>query len=190
MNQALLVIDAQQELIEGNDKEQPVVQKKELIATINRVIGKAVDEGASLIFIRDRDVAGGKGCGFQVHSEIVIPENAVTFDKSATNSFYGTPLLSYLKEKEVKHVVVTGCQTEYCIDTAVRYATVNGMDVTLVEDGHSTKDSSVLKGEQIISHHNKALHGHYNVDHFSVVRHSNEDVFKPSHDGFRKEYGM
>ena len=190
MKQALLVIDAQQELIEGNEKEQPVVQKEKLIEAINLVIGKAAEAGASLVFIRDRDVAEGKGTGFQVHSGIEVPEGAVTFDKSATNSFYGTRLLSYLKENAVDHVVVMGCQTEHCIDTAVRYATVSGMDVTLVEDGHSTKDSSDLSGEQIIKHHNKALHGHYNVDHFSVVRHSNEDVFKPNHDDFRKEYGM
>lgn len=190
MKQALLVIDAQQELIEGNEKEQPVVEKDKLIKAINLVSGKAVEAGVILVFIRDRDVAEGKGAGFQVHSGIEVPEGSVTFDKSATNSFYDTPLLSYLKENEVDHVVVMGCQTEHCIDTAVRYATVSGMDVTLVEDGHSTKDSSVLSGEQIIKHHNKALHGHYNVDHFSVVRHSNEDVFNPNHDGFRKEYGM
>jgi nicotinamidase-related amidase len=190
LKQALLVIDAQQELIEGNEKEQGVVHKEKLIETINRVIVKAVEVDAGLIFVRDRDVAGGKGDGFQVHSGIKLPEHAVTFDKLATNSFYGTGLLDYLQKKKIGHIVVMGCQTEFCIDTAVRYATVNGMDVTLVADGHSTKDSPVLTGEQIIKHHNQVLHGHYNVDHFSVVRHSDEDVFKPKHDGFRKEYGM
>jgi nicotinamidase-related amidase len=87
LKQALLVIDAQQELIEGNEKEQPVVQKEKLIEAINLVIGKAAEAGASLVFIRDRDVAEGKGTGFQVHSGIEVPEGAVTFDKSATNSF-------------------------------------------------------------------------------------------------------
>ncbi|MDX8342329.1 cysteine hydrolase family protein [Rossellomorea sp. YZS02] len=190
MKQALLVIDVQQELVEGNEKEQAVFQKERLIETINGVIEKAKEADAHIVFIRDKDVAGGTGEGFQVHRDLVIPDHAEVFDKLATNSFYGTPLLSFLKDKEVEHVVIAGCQTEYCIDTAVRYATVSGFDVTLVADGHSTKDSPVLKAEQIIAHHNGALRGHYNVDHFSDVRPSEEDLFQPKHDEYRKEYGM
>ena len=190
MKQALLVIDVQQELVEGNENEQAVFQKERLIDIINGVIEKAKKAEAHIVFIRDQDVAGGTGDGFQVHRDLQIPEDAETFDKLATNSFYGTPLLHFLKEKEVEHVVIAGCQTEYCIDTAVRYATVSGFDVTLVADGHSTKDSPVLKAEQIIAHHNAALRGHYNVDHFSDVRRSDEDLFQPKHDEYRKEYGM
>ena len=78
-----------------------------------------------------------------------------------------------------------GCKTEHCIDTAVRTATVNGFDVTLVGDGHSTINSKLLTAEQIISHHNEVLHGHYNVDHFSVVRNAVEDVFQPNHNDYR-----
>jgi nicotinamidase-related amidase len=190
VKQALLVIDVQQELVEGNEKEQAVFQKEKLIDTINGVIEKAKGVDAQIVFIRDKDVAGGTGDGFQVHRDLQIPDHAKVFDKLATNSFYGTPLLQFLKEKEVGHIVIAGCQTEYCIDTAVRYATVCGFDVTLVADGHSTKDSSALKAEQIIAHHNVALRGHYNVDHFSDVRRSNEDLFQPKHDIYREEYGM
>ncbi|PFG07495.1 cysteine hydrolase family protein [Bacillus sp. es.034] len=190
MKQALLVIDVQQDLVEGNEKEQAVFQKEKLIETINKVVTKAKEADAHIVFIRDKDVAGGNGEGFQVHRDLEIPDHAEVFDKLATNSFYSTPLLSFLKEKEVGHLVITGCQTEYCIDTAVRYATVSGFDVTLVADGHSTKDSSALKAEQIIAHHNVALRGHYNVDHFSDVRPSHEELFQPKHDEYRKEYGM
>lgn len=69
--------------------------------------------------------------------------------------------------------------------TAVRTATVSQLDVTLVGDGHSTTGSSVLSAEQIINHHNKILHGHYNVDNFSMVRNAEEDLFQPQHDMHR-----
>ncbi|BCB02612.1 cysteine hydrolase family protein [Bacillus sp. KH172YL63] len=190
MNHALLVIDVQQELVEGNETESPVFQKERLIETINNVIGKAEEEGAVIVFIRDKDVGGGSGEGFQIHRDLKLSDDAVIFDKLATNSFYGTPLLSFLKGQDVGHVVVAGCQTEYCIDTAVRYATVSGFDVTLVADGHSTKDSAALKAEQIITHHNVALRGHYNVEHFADVRPSGEALFSPRHDEYRREYGM
>lgn len=185
MKQALLIIDAQQELIEGNDQEVSVFQKEKLIENINLVIKKATESDALIIFVRDTDVAEGKGEGFQVHRDINLPADSKTFDKAATNSFYGTGLKEYLDKHEIKHVVIMGCQTEHCIDTAVRTATVSQLDVTLVGDGHSTTGSSVLSAEQIINHHNKILHGHYNVDNFSMVRDAEEDLFQPQHDTHR-----
>jgi nicotinamidase-related amidase len=185
MKNALLVIDAQQELVDGNKDEQAVFNKDQLIKNINLVIEQGIDAGAEIIFVRDLDVAEGEGKGFEVHSGIHVPEGAAFFNKKATNAFYGTSLLDDLKEKEISHVVIMGCKTEHCIDTAVRMATVNGFDVTLVGDGHSTTDSAVLKAQQIIEHHNKILHGHYNVDHFSVVRKTGEDLFSPIHNQYR-----
>ncbi len=183
MNQALLVIDAQQALIEGDQVEAGVVEKEMLIKNINMVIQQAVENKITIVFIRDVDVSKGEGPGFQVHQEIIKPSGAVTFDKAATNSFYGTPLNDYLNERNIKHIVMMGCKTEYCMDTAVRAATVNGFDVTLVGDAHSTSDA--LSGQQIIQHHNRTLHGHYNVDNFSMVRNSEEDLFTPLHDNYR-----
>jgi nicotinamidase-related amidase len=185
VKQALLVIDAQQELIEGNENESSVFKKEELINNINLVIEKAKVADALVVFVRDVDVAGGEGEGFQVHQKINVPPTPMIFDKKATNSFYDTPLLDYLKDNEIEHLVIMGCQTEYCIDSAVRTATINGFDVTLVADGHSTRDSSVLTAEQIIGHHNKTLHGHYNVDNFAVVQKSEEDLFQPIHNNYR-----
>ncbi|MDL4843208.1 isochorismatase family protein [Aquibacillus rhizosphaerae] len=185
MKQALLIIDAQQELIEGNWEEQEVYQKEKLINNINIVIEKALKESVSIVFIRDLDVSEGEGPGFQIHNEIIVPSTTVIFDKAATNSFYGTPLHNYLKENNIEHLVIMGCKTEHCIDTAVRTATINDFDVTLVGDGHSTSDSKVLSAKQIISHHNEILHGHYNVDNFSLVRNTDDDLFIPNHNKYR-----
>ena len=185
LKQALLVIDAQQELIDGNENEASVFEKNTLLNNINTVIQKALVANALVVFIRDKDVADGQGDGFQIHQEINVPPDATIFDKKATNSFYGTPLLDFLKEQQVEHLVMMGCKTEHCIDTAVRTATVNYFDVTLVGDGHSTTDSVTLTAEQIIHHHNRILNGHYNVDHFSDVRNSDEDLFSPNHNNYR-----
>ena len=67
MNQALVVIDAQQELIEGNDGEPSVFNKEGLISNINAVVEKAEKMGHLVIFIRDLDVSDGKGRGFDPH---------------------------------------------------------------------------------------------------------------------------
>ena len=185
MNQTLLIIDAQQELIDGNQEVSPIFNKGQLIRNINKMIEKARGVGVPVVFVRDLDVAEGKGNGFQIHNEINVPTESKIFNKSATNSFYGTGLLEYLKSQHIKHIVIMGCETQHCIDSAVRTATISGFDVTLVGDGHSTLGNDVLSTEQIIKHHNTTLHGHYNVDHFSIVRNSGEDVFRPTHDSYR-----
>ena len=185
MNQVLLIIDAQQEIIDGNEEVGPVFKKDRLIRNINAVIEKAVEISIPIVFVRDLDVADGKGKGFEVHEGIHVPMGAKLFNKAATNSFHGTGLLNYLLSKEINHIVVMGCETQHCIDSAVRTATINGFDVTLVGDGHSTSGNDVLRPEQIIQHHNKTLHGHYNVEHFSIVRNADEDLFQPTHDSYR-----
>ena len=144
LNQTLLIIDAQQELIDGNQKESAVINKDQLIRNINKVIEKASEADVPVVFVRDLDVAEGKGEGFQVHNEINVPTDAKIFDKSATNSFHGTGLLNHLRTQQIEHVVIMGCKTQHCIDSAVRTATISGLDVTLVGDGHSTNDNDVL----------------------------------------------
>lgn len=186
MNQALLVIDAQQALIDGDDQEIGVYNKDALLKNINSVVDLAVRSYIQIVYIRDTSVAGGHGPGFQVHREIHIPEGAEMFNKNGVNAFYQTPLLSFLQDRQIAHLVVMGCQTEYCVDTAVRTATINGFDVTLVGDGHSTCDSPVLSAKQIIAHHNSILNGYANIDHFSLVRQTNEDLFQPVHDRYRQ----
>ncbi|MCM3032049.1 MULTISPECIES: cysteine hydrolase family protein [unclassified Niallia] len=186
MNQTLLIIDAQQEIIDGNQEEGVVFNKEQLIKNINLLIKKAAEANVSVLFVRDSEVAGGVGSGFQVHNEINVPSDPIFFDKTATNPFHGTNLLKHLKSQNIKHIVIAGCKTQHCIDTAVRTATVNGFDVTLVGDAHSTTDNDFLRAEQIINHHNDTLHGHYNVDHFSIVRNSVEDLYTPSHDSYRE----
>ena len=185
MNQALLIIDAQQALLDGDGERKPIFNKAQLIANMNHVIEKANAANIPVIFVRDLDVADGTGPGFQIHQAIKVPAKAKIFDKAATNALYGTGLLEYLKEQQMKHLVIMGCESQHCIDSAVRTATISGFDVTLVGDGHSTLGNEVLSQEQIIQHHNNTLHGHYNVDHFSIVRNAVEDLFQPIHDSYR-----
>ena len=120
MNQLLLIIDAQQELIDGNQDMRAVFKKEQLIQNINIVIKKAKEANVSIVCVRDLDVAGGKGKGFQVHDEIHLPVETKFFDKAATNSFHGTGLLNYLKSNKINHIVIMGCETQHCIDSAVR----------------------------------------------------------------------
>ena len=70
------------------------------------------------------------------------------------NSFYETELSSTLKNRGIEDLWVTGCATDFCVDTTVRAAASLDYRVTVVEDGHTTADRPHLDAVSIIRHHN------------------------------------
>jgi nicotinamidase-related amidase len=49
---------------------------------------------------------------------------------------------------------VTGCATDFCVDTTVRAAASRDYEVVVVADGHTTRDRPHLDAASIIEHHN------------------------------------
>ena len=83
----------------------------------------------------------------------------VVVQKRHPDSFQGTTLRQELASRTIERLVITGIQTEYCVDTTCRRAYSLGYDVTLVKDAHSTWDSDHLTASQVIAHHNDVLGG-------------------------------
>ncbi|QRG70223.1 cysteine hydrolase family protein [Brevibacillus choshinensis] len=153
---ALLVVDAQTFLIEH------AFQGQELAERIQKVIERARDLQIPVIYIQHCEKEGEFAIGtptWQIHPAFSPAEEETVIQKFACDSFLDTPLREVLESKEINHLVICGLQTEYCIDTTSRRAISFGYGVTLVGDGHSTFDNSVLKAEQIIAHHNAVLNG-------------------------------
>ena len=59
-----------------------------------------------------------------------------------------------MQDKGIDRVIISGMQTEYCVDTTTRRACSEGYKVTLVSDAHSTFNTEVLHAEDIVKHHN------------------------------------
>jgi nicotinamidase-related amidase len=87
-----------------------------------------------------------------------------------------TPLLDELRRLEVTHVVVTGMQTELCVDTTCRRAITLGLEVTLVSDAHTTVDAT-LPAESIVAYHNAVLPELAHPRHHILVRPSRDVTF-------------
>lgn len=181
---ALLVIDAQNGIIEGPGIG-PVFQKEYLIHTLQYLIRTAREAAIPVVYVQDLDVGETHSLEFQIHPQITPLVNEITIQKKATDAFHQTELHEILQSMGINHLVITGCKTEFCVDTTCRRATTLQYDVTLVSDAHSTTDNKVLTAEQIIAHHNCNLHGLDNVDAFIIVRGSNDSVFEPIHDQYR-----
>lgn len=181
---ALLVIDVQVGIVEGTSND-PVFAKDALVHTIQGLIEQARTRSIPVLYVQDLDVEEWGEEAFAIHPALSPAPHEPVILKRATDSFHGTDLHEKLQALGVKHLVIVGCKTEFCIDSACRKATTLGYDVTLVQDGHSTSDNAVLRGEQIVAHHNTCLHGLGNLDPFILVRPSEEDVLVPSHDSYR-----
>jgi nicotinamidase-related amidase len=96
------------------------------------------------------------GAGWEVHPDLDQQPNDVFIEKRASDAFYQTPLQAQLEEFGMSRVIVTGKQTEYCVDTTCRSALSKDFDVLLIADGHTT-GASHLSARGIIEHHNTIL---------------------------------
>ncbi len=99
--------------------------------------------------------------GFPFHDAIAPqPGDDVTV-KHRSSAFHGTDLDAKLKRAGIDHLVVTGMQSEYCVDSAIRGAYERGYKVTLVGDAHSTGDTRVAKAKDIIAIQNDTMWGDF-----------------------------
>ncbi len=153
-NTALLIVDVQEFLIEH------AFQGNALVERIEKLLTRARDLQIPVLYIQHCEDEGEFEIGtptWQIHHAIPPEEHEPVIHKFACDSFLDTTLSDELESRDIKHLVIVGLQTEYCIDTTSRRAISLGYDVTLVKDCHSTLDTPVLKAEQIIAHHNSTL---------------------------------
>ncbi|MEM1203458.1 MAG: isochorismatase family protein [Acidobacteriota bacterium] len=92
--------------------------------------------------------------GWQLVPGLNVEPDDVHLPKPASDAFHGTDLGAILGPPDETRVIITGCDTEFCIDSTVRSALARGYPVIVPEDGHSLVDREHLTAEQIIRHHN------------------------------------
>lgn len=85
----------------------------------------------------------------EIHQAISPLADDVVIRKTTPDSFLGTNLDGVLKDKGIEKLIVSGFQTEFCVDTTCRRAFSLGYRVVLAGDAHSTYDSPVLSAEQM-----------------------------------------
>jgi nicotinamidase-related amidase len=157
MKTAVLVIDVQQGLCEGEGKAHDC---EGLVANINRITQQARSVGAPVIFIQHESNAGYLAHGtaaWQLADGLQVARTDIRIRKNTPDSFLRTRLETILKELGIDHLVVCGMHTEFCVDTTTRQALARGFPVTLVSDAHTSAGNSALTPQQVVAHHNATL---------------------------------
>jgi nicotinamidase-related amidase len=151
----LLVIDMQVGLFEGAVRfdADGVVRRINALARAVRATGGAV------IFIQHGGEEGSSlepnTAGWEILPTLERRPTDPVVRKTACDSFYRSDLDKTLRERKITRLLITGCATEFCVDTTIRSAASKDHDVVVVSDGHTTADRSHLPAEKIIEHHNR-----------------------------------
>ncbi len=150
---ALLVIDMQVGLFKG---DPPRHDADGVIRRINEVAKVVRATGGMVIFIQHEDdgvlARGTQGWGILPVLERTDTDWLVR--KQACDSFYETELADLLEQHGARQLIITGCATDFCVDTTIRAAASRNYEVVVVKDGHTTKDRPHLDAKSIITHHN------------------------------------
>lgn len=161
MIEALVIIDVQRGMFAFPD-----MQPHDGSATVERIaslLAKARLTETPVFFVQHEGEPGHPlepgTAGFPFHEALSPNERESVTRKRHCNAFQETQLERTLRDTGVERLVVTGMQSNYCVDTFVRAAKERGFDIRLVADGHTTFDTPVLAASQIVAHHNLTLEG-------------------------------
>jgi nicotinamidase-related amidase len=161
VSEALVIIDVQRGMFAF-----PEMQPHDGAETVSRIAALLTQARASstpVFFVQHQGEAGHPlepGMpGFPFHDALTpLPSESVTV-KRHCNAFQETGLEEALHQAGIATLVVTGMQSNYCVDTFVRAANERGFAIRLVSDGHTTFDTPILTASQIVAHHNATLEG-------------------------------
>jgi len=163
LKKALVIIDVQAGMF-ADQNFQPH-DGQNVLARIADLTARARDAGAPVFFIQhdggpNHPFHPGKP-GYPFHPAVAPRADDDVTVKHYSSAFHGTDFDSKLKRAGVDHLVVTGMQSEYCVNSAIRGAYERGYGITLVADAHSTGDTRVAKAKDIIAIQNDTTQGSF-----------------------------
>jgi len=155
MTDALIVIDMQQGSF---GPSTPRHDAAALIERLNRLARTVRADGGAVIFVQHDGPPGDphhpSEAGWHIVPGLDVRPDDTMIRKTSCDAFLGTTLDGVLSETGIDRLIITGCATDYCVDTTVRSALARGWPTIVPSDGHTTVDRPHLSATQIIAHHN------------------------------------
>ena len=152
---ALLVIDMQKGSF---TPKTPRFNTRGVVKRINELAELFRELNNPVIYIQHDGTGTGEfeknATDWENLDSLLVKSIDVSIDKYANDAFYKSVLQSTLTELKVDELFITGCATDFCIESTIQSALTKGYNITVVEDGHTTADRPHLKMEQVIRHYN------------------------------------
>jgi nicotinamidase-related amidase len=133
---ALIVIDVQYANTRG------AWQRDDVIDRVRLLIDRAKAAGAPVVWIQHQEgepfTPGSDG--WQIVEKVRPAEGETVVAKHYLDSFADTTLRKELDALGVGHLVICGAATDACVRSTSARAQIEGYDVTLVADAHTTDE--------------------------------------------------
>lgn len=152
---ALLVIDMQVGLF---TPDNPRFDADNVVSRINGLIQAVRLRGGAVIFVRHNGKPGEElepgTPGWEFLPELEQRKTDSVVEKAACDSFCRTELEALLRGLGIDTLLITGCCTDFCVDTTLRAAVSLGFEVWAASDAHTTADRPHQDAAAVIRHHN------------------------------------
>lgn len=152
---ALLVIDMQK----GSFTEQtPRHDTNGVVERINQLSAKLRSTNDPVIFIQHNGEAYGQFIKhtreWELLDDLQVDSKDLVVDKYANDSFYNTELQTVLDNMEINTLLISGCATDFCVESTVQSALTKDFSIIIISDAHTTGNRPGLTAEQVIAHYN------------------------------------
>ena len=140
-NEALLVIDAQNEYFTGH---LPVTFPEDCLDNILKAMDFAASVGMPVAVIqhyaatKDSPTFRKGSEEWKLHPEIELQKRDILIEKSLPGSFTGTNLEKWLRTGGVSRIAICGYMAQMCCDTTARQAFHLGFQVDFLSDAVGT----------------------------------------------------
>jgi nicotinamidase-related amidase len=155
MPAALIIVDMQQGSFTA---ETPRHDAEGLVGRLNELARRVRSSRGVVVYVQHDGPPGDPHhpgqTGWRLVPTLETGEEDLFVRKRYCDAFLETDLDDVLKSSGIDRVIVTGCATEFCVDTTVRSALARRYETVVPTDGHTTADRPYLAATKIIEHHN------------------------------------
>ncbi len=131
------------------------------VANVKQLIDTARKHGTEVIYVRHDDGPGAeltRGTdGYEIYDAFRPLAEERIFDKTVNSPFRDSGLLEYLRKKGETNLMVTGLQTDYCIDATVKCGFEHGFHMIVPANANTTVDNAYMSGEASCIYYNSFI---------------------------------
>ena len=152
---ALLIIDMQKGSFTS---KTPRHDTDGVVKRINELASMLRESGDPVIFVQhDGSIENAFIPGtidWELLDELEVKSTDLVICKTANDAFYQSQLESTLKEMNVTGLFITGCATDFCVESTIQSALIKDYSIVIVSDAHTTGDRPHLPAKKVIEHYN------------------------------------
>lgn len=149
LSDALLIIDLQKGVC---FEDKRIDHFAELVTLINQRIQLYREQSKPIIFIQHcDDELIPQSSAWEIIEELDRKKLDTIIQKTHANSFYHTDLQKVLQQHHITSLEICGAQTQYCIDTTIKFAHGLGYRLTMLKNASTTYDNDFLSAADTIA---------------------------------------